>query len=251
MLLHKLAIGRNSFVNDIVRQHHHTADVFRKYGIDYCCGGKWPLETVCLTKGLEFDQLKKELENAGRVIQLPPMLAFETWNIDFLTSYIINIHHRYLKDTIADTGKILRHFADGHIKQYPEMQEAVLLFEKLQKEILPHIQYEEETIFPYVIQVVHAYENNDTYAKLLVKTLRKPLDVMMRHEEDVLSALVLKIRLSTNNYTIPGNACVSHVVALSRLKELDNDLMQHIYLENEILFPRALQIERELLKESA
>ncbi len=70
----------------------------------------------------------------------------------------------------------------------------------------------------------------------------------MKHEEQTLSALTLKIRLLTNNYTIPEKACVSHMLALSRLKDLDGDLMQHIFLKNEILFPRALQIEIELLK---
>ena len=248
MLLHKIAIERNSFVNDLVRKHHHTADVFRKHGIEYCCGGKWPLETVCMTKGIAFDQLKKELEDACRVTQLPPMVAFDSWNIDFLTSYIINIHHEYLKKTLADTAEIIKHFADGHEKKYPYMQEVFVLFQQLQKEILPHIKYEEETIFPYICQIAHAYENKDTYAKLLVKTLRKPLDAIMKHEDDLLMALVLKIRLLTNGYTVPENACVSHTLALSRLKELDNDLIQHIYLEKEILFPRALAIESELLK---
>lgn len=128
------------------------------------------------------------------------------------------------------------------------MQEVARLFEQLKKELLPHIQHEEDTIFPYICQVVHAWENNDTYGRLLVKTLRKPLGVMMKHEEDVLSALTLKIRLLTNNYAVPDRACVSHQVALARLKELDNDLMQHIFLENEVLFPRAIKIEQELLK---
>jgi regulator of cell morphogenesis and NO signaling len=248
MLLQKIVIERNAVINDIVKQNHHTATVFRKYGIEYCCGGKWPLEIVCMTKGLEFEQLKKELELASRVIQLPPMLAFEKWNMDFLTNYIINVHHQYLKDTMPDTGEILKHFADEHVKKYPYMQAVTELFEQLRKEILPHIQYEEETIFPYICQVVHAYENNDTLAKLLVKTLRKPLDVMMRHEEDILLDLILKIRILTNSYLAPGNACVSHTVVLERLRELDNDLMQHIYLENKILFPRTLKIEQEILK---
>jgi len=248
MLLHKLAIEKTSFVNDLVRKHHHTANVFRKHGIEYCCGGKWPLETVCLTKGIEFNQLKKELEDACRVTQLPPMIAFDTWNIDFLTRYIINIHHEYLKKTLSDTAEIIKHFADGHEKKHPYMQEVYALFVQLEKEILPHIRYEEETIFPYICQIAHAYENNDSYAKLLVKTLRKPLDAIMKHEDDLLMALVLKIRLLTNNYSAPENACVSHTLALSRLKELDNDLIQHIYLEKEILFPRALAIESELLK---
>jgi regulator of cell morphogenesis and NO signaling len=231
-----------------VRQEHRTADVFRKHGIEYCCGGKWPLETVCLTKGIEFDQLKKELEDVCRVIQLPPLVSFNTWNTDFLTSYIVNVHHQYLKTTMPDTEEIIKQFADGHVKQYPHMQDVFATFQQLKKEILPHIQYEEDTIFPYICQIAHAHENNDTYAKLFVKTLRKPLAVIMKHEEDVLSALILKIRMATNSYTSPENACVSHTLSLSRLKELDNDLMQHIYLENEILFPRALKIEAELLK---
>lgn len=248
MLLHKITIEKTSFVNDLVRKHHHTADVFRKYGIEYCCGGKWPLETVCLTKGIEFSQLKKELEDACRVTQLPPMIAFDTWNIDFLTSYIINVHHGYLKKTLADTAGIIRHFADGHEIKHPYMREVLFLFQQLEKEILPHIKYEEETIFPYICQVAHAYENKDTYAKLLVKTLRKPLDAIMKHEDDLLMALVLKIRILTNSYTAPENACVSHTLALARLKDIDNDLIQHIYLEKDILFPRALAIETELLK---
>jgi len=248
MFLHKIAIGQNSFVNDIVRQHHRTADVFRKYGIEYCCGGKWPLDTVCMTIGIEFSQLQKELEDVCRVVQLPPAIAFDTWDTDFLISYIKNVHHQYLKKTLPGTEEIIKHFAAGHIKKYPYMQEVVSQFQQLIKEILPHIQYEEETIFPYISQIAHAWENSDTYAKLLVKTLRKPLNDIMKHEQDVLLAPVLTIRKLTSNYTVPENACVSHTLALSRLKELDNDIMQHIYLENEILFPRALKIESELLK---
>jgi len=248
MFLHKIAIEPGSFVNSLVRQNHHTADVFRKYGIEYCCGGKWPLETVCMTKGIEFETLRKELEDACRLVQLPPGTDFNGWNIDFLTSYIVNVHHQFLKKTLPATGEIIKHFADSHEKKYPYMQDVSRIFEQLSKEMLPHIKYEEETIFPYICQIAHAFENKDSFAKLLVKTLRKPLDVIMKHEEDVLSALILKIRILTNSYALPENACVSHSLALSRLKDLDNDLMQHIYLENEILFPRALKIETELLK---
>jgi regulator of cell morphogenesis and NO signaling len=223
-------------------------DVLRKYNIEYCCGGKWTLQDVCMMKGLDFEKLSKELENASRRIELSPSLGFESWNVDFLTSYIINVHHQFLKKTLPATAEIVQHFTVGHQKKFPYMQEVNNLVEQLQKEILPHILYEEETIFPYICQVVHAYEDKGSYGRLLVKTLRKPLDVMMRHEEDVLSALVLKIRVLTNDYLIPENACTSHRVALLRLKELDADMVQHIYLENEILFPKAIGIEQELLK---
>ncbi len=248
MFLQKIAIEPNSSVASIVKQNHHTADVFRKYEIEYCCGGNWPLATVCMNKGLSFEILKQELEVVCRTVQLPPAINYDSWNTDFLVNYVINIHHQFLKNSIPDTALIIKDFAEGHKKQYPEMQEIAVLFQQLESEMIPHLSYEEETIFPYILQIAHAHNNKDSYAKLLVKTLRKPLHDIMKHEEEVLSALVFRIRLLTNNYKIPDKACVSHNLALSRLKDLDNDLMQHIYLENEILFPRALAIERELMK---
>lgn len=248
MFLSTIEINPGSNAADIVTRNYHTADVFRKYGIEFCCGGRWPLETVCATRGISFDELKNDLENASRPVYMPPRLSFERWNVDFLTSYIINVHHEYLRNTLPATEEIVTRFADEHVKKYPKMQEVKKLCGTLKKEILPHLMEEEQTIFPYICQVVHAYENNDSYAKLLVKTLRKPLDKMMRQEQESLSSLVLKIRSLSENYIPPEPSCVSHKVALSRLKELDNDLMQHIYLENDILFPRAIRIEQELLR---
>lgn len=248
MHLKELTIDGKSIVSDIVRHNYHAADVFRRHNIEYCCGGRWPLETVCGANGIELDQLKKELEDVTRPIQLSPGLPYHTWNVDFLTDYIINIHHYYIKNSLPVTGEMLKHFADEHEKKYPYMKEVCVLFDKLKKDLLPHIRYEEEIIFPYICQVVHAHENNDSYAKLLVKTLRKPLDAMIQHEHNMLEAPIFKIRELTKNYVVPEGACVSHKVALARLKELDNDLMQHMYLENEVLFPKALRIEKELLQ---
>ena len=245
---HKIIIDRTSPVNEIVRLDHHTVDVFRKYGIEYCCGGKWPLEGVCVANGLDFDQVKKELELSTKGDFLPPSLHIEGWDLDFLIDYIINIHHGYLKATVNDTAAIIKHFTEGHLKKYPFMEEVLQIFENMQKTIFPHIRYEEETIFPYIRQICHAYANRDSYASLLVKTLRKPLGVSIRSEEDIFSDQILKIRMLTADYSIPGQACTSHRVVMLRLEELDKDLMQHIYLETEILFPRALKIEAELLQ---
>ncbi len=248
MFLSNLDITPATSVSEIVSQDYRTADVFRKYEIEYCCGGKWPLETVCMMKGLSFDDLKKELLLAARYNSISTTLPYDTWDVDFITSYITHVHHQYLRTTLPVTEEILKEFVVEHEKKYPYFLQVKRSFEQMKKDIMPHIKHEEDTIFPYICQVSHAYENSDSYARLLVKTLRKPLESMMRHEHDMLSAPVLKIRTLTNNYAPPENACVSHKVVLSRLKELDNDLMQHIYLENEVLFPRTLKIEQELLK---
>jgi len=247
MFLQALKIHPGSFVADIVREDYRTADIFRKYGIEYCCGGKWPIATVCMMKSIEIKELQEELQKASRTIQLPSLLPFAEWDSDFLTDYIINIHHYYLKKTMPGLGLQLNDFVLEHISKYPELRQLQISFTQLQNEIIPHIQYEEDIIFPYIRQIAHAYENKDSYAGLLVKTLRKPVGKLMEHEHEVVSGILYQFRELTNEYTAPEKACTNHRVILSKLKELDNDLVQHIYLEYEILFPRAIAMENELL----
>jgi regulator of cell morphogenesis and NO signaling len=248
MFLPSVTIDENSLISDIVKQNHRTAGIFRKHGIAYCCGGGWRLETACLMKGLEFEKVKRELSKASHTLELPGELPFTTWSVDFLINYITNIHHHYLKTTLPETEVILKDFTEDHPVKYPNMLKVYELFVELKKDILPHLVMEEESVFPYIRQIANAYKNNDSFAKLLVKTLRKPIEIMSAHEHSFLNDSIQKFRELTNNYTPPEHACISHKISLAKLKELDNDLVQHIFLENEILFPRAIQIEKELLK---
>src|SRR5262247_2854247 len=96
-------INEDLSISNIVTADYRTADVFRKYGIEFCCGGKLPLKMVCEMKNLNIDGLKKELEESIRTIHLPNSLKFEDWDIDFLTDYIVNVHHQYLKSTLPET----------------------------------------------------------------------------------------------------------------------------------------------------
>ena len=249
MFLQSIIIEKDSFITDIVRQDYRTAGVFNKYNIDFCCGGKWALGIMCEIKGLEFDMVKKELETAIRSLQISNSLPFNDWSIEFLTEYIINIHHYYLRDTFPGLKDHLKHFVEDHVKKYPYLEEVQNQFTFLYKNILPHLQQEEEILFPYICQISHAYGSKEPYAGLLVRTLRKPLEDVMQQENDIVSKVLLRFRELTNNYIAPEDACVSHRVAFSQLKELDNDLVQHIYLEHNILFPKAIEMEKELLKD--
>lgn len=103
-------------------------------------------------------------------------------------------------------------------------------------------------IFPYIRQISHAYESKESYASLLVRTLRKPVEDLMHDEHNSIGKTLTQLRELTNNYTAPENACTSHRLAYSLIKELDDDLVQHIYLENDILFPKAISMEKELLE---
>jgi regulator of cell morphogenesis and NO signaling len=250
MFLQSLEINPQTSVHEIVSKDYRTAQVFRRYEIEYCCGGRWPLETACMIKGLEPEQIIGELYKATRTIQLSSNTAFEKWGIDFLTDYITNVHHSYLRQALPEIEIALKKFVEEHHKKYSYLPVVEAGFKQLQKEMLPHIEEEEELIFPYIRQIFRAWKNKDSYAGLLVRTLRKPVKTVMNHEHDILFGIIYKWRELLDNYAVPEKACVSHKVVLSRLKELDNDIVQHMYLENEILFPRAIQIEQELLSQS-
>jgi regulator of cell morphogenesis and NO signaling len=247
MFLQQIDIRKDSFVTEIVRQDYRTASVFKKYDIDFCCGGKWPLGTVCETKNLDFGMLKDELKSAIRPIKLSNTLQFDKWDIDFLTEYIINVHHRYLRDSLPQIKEQLEVFAKSHTKKYPYLPELMTQFDNLYKEFFPHLDQEEQVLFPYIRQIAHAYLSKESYASLLVRTLRKPVEKVMLHEHESVAKILHSLRRITHNYTAPEKACVSHQVTFSLLKELDNDLVQHLYLENQILFPKAIAMEKELL----
>lgn len=247
MFLNAFEVTPDTLVSEIVARDYRTADIFNKYGIEYCCGGKWPLKIACLIKGLELELIMIEIQTVTRIFQLPNNLPFNEWKIDFLVDYIINIHHHFLKQTLPALKMALDDFATEHEKKYPHFQAVLLHYQKLEKEILPHLKQEEEVIFPYLRQVAHAYERKDSFATLLVKTLRKPIASVMDHEHRILNEIIYLFRKLTNNYISPENACTNHKVILSKLKALDNDLVQHIFLENEILFPRVITMEKELL----
>jgi regulator of cell morphogenesis and NO signaling len=138
-------------------------------------------------------------------------------------------------------------FADGHRKKYnylDELQQSVI---QLNRMFLPHMVQEEEIIFPYIRQIGHAYYSRESYASLLVRTLRKPVEEIMAHEHETTGRIMHRMREITNNYTPPENACLSHKVTFLKLKEVDNDFSQHLHLENNILFPKAIAMEKELL----
>ena len=169
MFLKSYHLNGASFVTDIVKKDYRTAEVFRKYGIEYCCGGKWPLEMVCAAKNIDINVLTAELEEATRNIQLPNSLPYHEWNIDFLADYIVNVHHHYLKNQLPEIKSTLLNFAEEHREKYLYLYELEKTFLQLFNEMIPHLQHEEQIIFPYIRQINHAFQSRESYASLLVK----------------------------------------------------------------------------------
>ncbi len=233
-------------VSEIVRSDYRTADVFKKYGINYCCGGKIPLADACAAQNINGEALVEDLTKATRTISLPNSLQYDQWRIDFLVDYIINIHHEYIRQTVPMLEATLLSFVGSHQKQFPELVRVQEVFQQLCQEIAAQTRQEEEVVFPYINQLANAYNRRESYGGLFVKTLRKPLTSLGTEHHKIIP-LLGQLRALTHHYVFPENACTNHRVVFHKLRELDNDLVQHKHLENNILFPRAMALERELL----
>ena len=234
-------------MSEIVTRDYRTAEVFRKYGIGYCCGGKWPVEMACEMQGVDAGILQEELKAAIRTVYVSNQLDFSEWDIDFLTAYITNVHHQYLKKSLPVTMELISDSGKEHAKKFPYIADLEKQFDLLVQHLIPSMQREEEVLFPYIRQVAHAHKGKEPYAVLLVKTLRKPVENALFKGHERVSDIILSVRKITSDYTVPPNVCTSHKVVLAKLKEIDNDIMQHQYLEQSILFPRAIAIENEVL----
>ncbi|MCU7549489.1 DUF542 domain-containing protein [Chitinophagaceae bacterium LB-8] len=236
-------------VSDIVRKDYRTAEVFNKYGINFCCGGNLPLQQACQLHNVNVDSVEKELENVTNPISLPPTVKFEDWSIEFLVDYILNVHHAYIKQTMPELSAGLKAFASSHGDKYPYLHEVEEAFIDLAAELSEHIDHEEDSIFPYLKLVSTTFKRKEIYGSLFVRTLSKPLSLIIETEHKRIFSLLLQLRKSANNYTYNDDVCPNHQVLYNKLKEFDADLLQHKRLEDNVLFPKAIGMEKELLSD--
>jgi regulator of cell morphogenesis and NO signaling len=236
----------NGTISEIVRKDYRTADVFKKHGINFCCGGQVSLQEVCLAKNIDYKIVEEDLSAVTRNIHFPNALQFSEWKIDFLIDYIINVHHAYVNIAAAPLQASLVSFADHHKNKKP-FEELLILFKKITGSLMAHNQQEEEIIFPYVRQIESTHRRKEIYGNLFVRTLRKPLS-NMEQEHTSLTTMMEEMQTLTDNYNFSEKACTSHQVIYHKLREFHEDFLQHKYLENNILFPKAIGLEKELLQ---
>lgn len=237
----------NKSVADIVKEDYRTAAIFKQHGINYCCGGQLSLMEACEIKGIDYKNLEEKLFNATKNVYINNALQFANWKIDFLIDYIINVHHAYLDETIPALKSAMFSFIEGHKKKFPELENLFMTFTELSNILLVQNKHEEEVIFPYIKQLESTHRRKETYGNLFVRTLRKPLSTLEK-ENLIIRKLLAEMEALANDFQFPSNACTSHQVIYHRLKEFHDDLVQHKHLEKNILYPKAVDLEKELLQ---
>jgi len=237
----------NKTVPDIVRSDYRTADVFKKYGISYCSDNEVSLLETCTSKNLDYNSLLNELAEATKTITISNSLHFSEWKISFLIDYITNVHHAYMHMAISSLESSLIAFIENHEKKHQEVNKILFLFRELSPLLMTHSRHEEEIIFPYIRQIESTYIRKETYGNLFVRTLRKPLSNIEK-EHQVIMSILKEIQSLTNNYNCLSNECADQSAIYNKLNEFHLDMLQHTHLEDDILYPRAIELEKELLQ---
>ena len=244
ILITKNAAGEEPTIGEIVAEDIRKADVFKGYGIDFCCGGKKTLKQVCAEKGLNAAAIEQELLAAAQGTTVIKGLDFNKWELDFLADYVYNQHHKYYYQEDPVIADILAKVANHHGEKYPVLKTVAVLYSRLQQELNTHFFKEEKVLFPLIKQLVAA-KRNRALTPEMAHQIAAPLQVM-EADHDAAGEILEEINNLTNHYTPPAGACNSFRLLYSKLQALEDDLHQHIHLENNILFPKALQLEKEL-----
>lgn len=231
----------NRTVRDIALENPDSIRVFEAFGIDYCCGGKKPLAEACATKNVAVDEVLDALERAG----LTPTERPEDWTtkpLGVLAAHIVNVHHAYVRRELPRleelAAKVVRRHGDTQ-SHLPVIQARIA---QLAEELLQHCAKEEVVLFPYITKLERAIGEGTSKPHGCFGSVANPI-AMMTQDHDVAGALIAEMRDLSGGFVPPVGACPTYHAFYNGLREFEHDLHQHIHLENNILFPRAIALE--------
>jgi regulator of cell morphogenesis and NO signaling len=236
-----MTISSTMKVRDVVLELPQATRVFEKLNIDYCCGGDKPLGEACAIAGVEVANLERMLEE---VRQAPGngSLDFAKATLGELVGHILDKHHVYTKDEMARLEPLMVKVIEAHGANHPELQGMGGLFQQLCADLKPHMFKEEQILFPYIVEMETSALQNRPAPFAPFGTVKNPVRMMMMEHETV-GDLLRELRALSSNYTVPPDGCISYQTLYRALEAFEQDLHQHIHLENNILFPRAIEME--------
>jgi len=230
-------------VREIALEVPGATRVFEKMGIDYCCGGAKPIAEACLVAGVTVEEIAQSLERAEPVSNA--LAGSKDWRAESLASLITHVydkHHVFTREELDRIEPLLAKVCSVYGDRRPELLQIQALFAELKRELLLHMMKEENILFPYITQMEKAVTAGLPAPRPMFGTVRNPVQMMMA-EHDGAGDLLRRIRRLSSDFNPPADACVSYQTLYSALDELEQDLHQHIHLENNILFPGAIEME--------
>jgi regulator of cell morphogenesis and NO signaling len=237
-----MTVTSTKTVRDYAIETPQTIPVFEKLGIDFCCGGNRPLEEACAAASLNLSEVQQALEKALAEPVRPSDRELRAGSLAELISHIVSTHHVYLRTHIPEIEKLIEKVYEKHGANHPELKQIRTVFHGLSQELMTHLMKEENILFPYVERMEEAVVQGDPIIPPPFGSVANPVR-MMEHEHDEAGIALKSLRETSKGYTPPEDACVSFQALYTALENFEKDMHQHIHLENNLLFPRAVEME--------
>ena len=230
----------NRTVADIVADNIKTAHVFKRYGIDFCCGGGITVEKACEKNKVDYGNLLAEIiATAGNADR---QHDYKSWSPGFLADYIVNTHHTYVNESLNILDQYMEKVVRVHGQHHPPLLDIQQLYSAVAEELKQHMMKEERILFPYIKSLENAVTTHSTMPDVHFGTVKNPIQVMNQEHENA-GDLLERINKLTNKYSAPEWACNTFKALYAKLDEFEQDLHLHVHLENNILFPKAIELE--------
>jgi len=224
-------------IASLVLENHEVVPVLEKYNIDFCCRGKMNLKEACKEKGIDLSDVLKDIKSM-EAAETDKKMPFSETTETQVVNHIVTTHHHYVKNAMPVIAGHLEKVALKHGASFPEMVSVKELFDVIHKDMEEHMKKEEAILFPRILEI----EKSRRHEKLFpVEYISGPI-AMLEHEHENAGDIMFGIRNLTHYYAVPPGACTTFRICLSELREFEEDLHEHVHLENNILFPKALQL---------
>jgi regulator of cell morphogenesis and NO signaling len=227
-------------VRELAVENPAATRVLERFQIDYCCGGGRPLDEACRAAGVSP-------EDVMRAIQNEPVAAADgrEWSgatLGELIDFIRDTHHVYTRDAIDRIPRLIAKVVAAHGDNHPEVRRIQAVFGAVAEELTVHMMKEERVLFPYIARMEESVLAGEPLLPPPFGTVGNPIR-MMEHEHDSAGGGLRELRALSNDYTAPADGCITYRTLYGALAEFEEDLHRHIHLENNILFPRAIEME--------
>ncbi len=236
-------------VREIALEQPTSIRVFEHYGIDYCCGGRKPLAEACIQNNLFIEDVLAALESAAKS-DAPLPVDWSHASLRQLIEHIVATHHSYVKRELPRLAVLAQKVVNRHGDTQPHLLALQKALAQLDDELTHHLAKEEIVLFPYVAALEAALATGGSLPDACFGTVANPI-ATMTSEHDAAGALLAEIHGLSNHFTTPAGACPTYHAYYDGLKEFEQDLHQHIHLENNILFPRAVDLEASAITTAA
>lgn len=240
-----MEIDQNQIVGELVAHDYRMATVFKKYGIDFCCQGNKTVAEAAEKRKADIHAVLNDLKLVAEARE--QITDFNSWPLDILADYIEKKHHRYVEEKSLEIKPYLSKICNVHGDHHPELFEIQEQFNAAVGELAVHMKKEEFILFPFIRKLSKAKQESRRIDAPPFGTIQNPI-AMMNQEHETEGDRFQEIDRLSNNYTPPEDACNTYRVTFSLLQEFEQDLHMHIHLENNILFPQSIKLEKQVME---